>query len=456
MTSRESNLSLIAPVDDDAKTIRRELVELSTIDLLKADVVPITGRVRAAGTPKPALTREQSPASTIMGVAAFAAADTIAVAPKVIVEQAPPPAPAPESHWKSFEDIGLVPKPFTKKAQKLVVSSYRLLGFGILSLIVFVLLAYIATTAFYFLNHTWVTPVTVSANDDKVIALKGQLAMQQNERAKLMGDLDQADRSVAAEQAFQLAFARAIKRDLENRKAALDRAKQLSHAAASTRTQIRQTNDSYSSTTVDKMSQDYAAGLIDRQAMLAGKFQMAQISSANLSLAERQAEFDERASELAAETSSLDAILADKTQTAALSYDVLKIERDYDASKLQLAKDLDDRARLRASVARVDKIIDGIRQSNYLRALDDHATVALVPYTNLDDVKKGTKLYGCAASMLWCHEVGTVIEVLSGEVLVKHPHRDAMVRGQMVELQMSDAGAAQDDVLFLGGKPLAL
>ena len=84
------------------------------------------------------------------------------------------------------------------------------------------------------------------------------------------------------------------------------------------------------------------------------------------------------------------------------------------------------------------------------------ATVALVPYTNLDNVKKGTKLYGCAASMLWCHEVGTVIEVLSGEVLVKHPHRDAMVRGQMVELQMSDAGAAQDDVLFLGGKPLAL
>src|SRR5262249_27377419 len=159
------NLRLKAPVDDPmdaAKTIRRDLVELSTIDLLKSDVVPIK-RVRAIGTPAPAIKREQSPVATIMGVAAFPAADTIAdqakIAPqvKVVVDRAlastpepvaPSPSHAPESPWKNFEDIGLVPRPFTKKAQKLVVSSYRLLGFGILSLIVFVLLAYIATTAF--------------------------------------------------------------------------------------------------------------------------------------------------------------------------------------------------------------------------------------------------------------------------------------------------------------------
>ena len=462
MSSRDSSPRLKAPPDVDpldvAKTIRRDLVALPLLKLAsKADVVSIH-RARATGTPPPAL-KDQSPAATIMGVVAFPAADTILdrdkVVPQVKTIASPPPA-QPEAKWQNFEDIGLVPKPLTKKAQKLVVSGYRLLGFGILSLIVFVLIAYIATTAFFFLNHTWITPVTISSNDEKVIPLQSQLAIQQNERAKLMGDLDQAERSVATEQQFQLAFARAVRKDLGNRKLALQRAQQLSRAAASTRTQIRQTNGEYSSSTVDKMKQDYAAGLIDRQAMLAGKFQLAQITNANLSLAERQAEFDERAGELAAETSSLDAILADKTQTSALSYDVLKIERDYDASKLQLAKDIDDRERLTASVARVDAIIAGIKQSNYLRALDDHATVALVPYTNLDHVAKGTKLYGCKLSMLWCHEVGTVLEVLAGEVLVKHPHRDTLVRGRMIELQMTDAEAAQDDVLFVDGKPLAL
>src|SRR5439155_17762771 len=99
---------------------------------------------------------------------------------------------------------GLAPAPMTKKAQKLVVSSYRLLGFGILSLIVVVLLGYIATTAFYFLNHSWITPVAVSANDDKVVALQGQLAVQMNERAKLVGEFDQAERTIAAEQSFQM------------------------------------------------------------------------------------------------------------------------------------------------------------------------------------------------------------------------------------------------------------
>jgi hypothetical protein len=361
---------------------------------------------------------------------------------------------ASDHKWHSFEDIGLAPNKITKGAQKLVVSSYRLLGFGILSVIVLVLLAYIATTAFYFLNHSWLTPATISANDDKVIALQGQLAAQMNERAKLVGELDQADRTIAAEQAFQIQYARAIKRDLDGRRMALGRAQRLARTAAATRDEIRATNGDYSTQTVAKMNNEYDAGLIDRQAMLQGKFQLAQIKSANLSLAERQAEFDQRASDLAAETQSLDAILADKAQTSALSYDVLKIQRDYEASKLALAKDIDDRERAKASVEREDKIIDGLKQSNYLRALADKATVALVPYSNLDKLSKGTPLYGCSLSMVWCHQVGKVIDVLPGEVLVKHPHRDAVLRGRMIEMQMSDNAAAQDEVLFAGGAPL--
>ncbi|MBA3403440.1 MAG: hypothetical protein H0U13_01965, partial [Gemmatimonadaceae bacterium] len=76
---------------------------------------------------------------------------------------------ANENKWQAFEDLGLAPKPTTKSLQKLVVSGYRLLGFGILSLIVFVLVGYIATNAFYFLNKSWVTPVVLSSNDDKVV-----------------------------------------------------------------------------------------------------------------------------------------------------------------------------------------------------------------------------------------------------------------------------------------------
>jgi hypothetical protein len=38
----------------------------------------------------------------------------------------------------------------------------------------------------------------------------------------------------------------------------------------------------------------------------------------------------------------------------------------------------------------------------------------------------------------------------------KHPNRDKMLRGQMVELKLDQAITATDDVLFVGGRPLFL
>jgi hypothetical protein len=366
------------------------------------------------------------------------------------------PETAPATPYKSFEELGLPPHKITRKFQKVMVSTYRLIGFGVLSLVVFVLLGYIATTAFYFLNRTWITPVALTANDEKVVAMQGQLAERLNTRAQLVAEFEQSERAIAAEQAFQMQFARAIKRDLEGRQLALKSVQKLAHDAAATREEIRTTNGDYSASTVARMENEYKAGLIDRNSMLTGKYQLAQISSANLSLAERQAEFDQRAAELASETQSLDAILADKSHQAALSYDVLKIARDYETSKLALAREMSDHERLKGSIERQDQIIDGMRQAAYLRALDDHATVALVPYSHLKNVEKGTTLYGCALDMLVCHAVGKVLDILPGEVMVKVPNRDSMVRGRMIEMQLTDQEAAQNEVLFAGHAPLGI
>ncbi|NVB82470.1 MAG: hypothetical protein HOV81_29090 [Kofleriaceae bacterium] len=363
--------------------------------------------------------------------------------------------PAP-GKWNKFEDLGLTPHPTTRKAQQLVVKAYRLFGFGILTLIVVVLVSYIATTAFYFLNHTWVTPVALSPNDEKVVGLQGELASLLNERAKLVGELGEAERSIRAEQDFQMQFARAIKKDAEGRRVALDRVKELAESAAATRSQIRTANTDYSKVAGETDDVNYSANLIDRNAMLAGKYQLAQISTANLSLAERQVEYDQRAADLRTETQALDAILADKTATAALSYDVLKIARDYESSKLALARELSNRERLKGSLERQDKIIEGVTQSAYLRAMADNATVALVPYANLDNIEKGTALYACRLEMVLCREVGKVLEILPGEVSVKHPNRDSILRGRMIEMQMTDAAAAENEVLFAGGRPLGI
>jgi len=364
-----------------------------------------------------------------------------------------------QGQWAHYEALGLgAPKVLTaQNAAKLLVTAYRLLGFGILTIIVIVLVGYIANTMFFYVSDSWVVPMAVSATDEKVVGLQAQLAEQQNTRDRIADEYNQAERAIASQQVFQGEFVKAIKSDLDGRKLALGRIRNLANAASSTRAAIRNQNSAYASSSRKKMAQEYAAGLIDRNTMLSGKFQMAQISSSNLSLAERQADFETRASELEAQTRSLDAILANVAgDDTALSYEVLRIKQEFEASRLDLAKAIEARNTLKMSLERQDKIVTSLKQSSYLRAVNDKASVAFVPYSNLSNIEKGTSLYACRAGMVWCRNVGEVLDILPGEVQFKHPQRDKMLRGQMVELKLDEeaADASADDVLFVGGKPL--
>ena len=364
---------------------------------------------------------------------------------------------ASPSRWAVFEQLGLgAPKLDPKTWTKHVVSAYRMLGFGILTIIVIVLIGYIATTAFFYVSNSWVVPMAISPSDEKVVSLMSQVDAQQSSRDRTATELDEAERAIVVQQEFQSEFAKAIQSDLDGRKAALGRMHQLANAAASTRVQIRKSNNAYANASQRQMAQEWRAGLIDRQQMLAGKFQVAQISSSNLTLAERQAEYETRAADLESQTRSLESLLANTAADGAMSYDVLKIKQEFEASRLETQKAIETRDMLKLALEREDKLLKSLQQSSYLRAVSDHAQVAFVPYGNLTKVEKGQGLYGCKLGMVICHKVGTVLEVLPGEVQFKHPHKDKMLRGQMVELKLDDNSAAEDDVLFVGGRPLLI
>jgi hypothetical protein len=359
------------------------------------------------------------------------------------------------SKWAPFERIGLVADKLDPKSlQKHAVTAYRLLGFGILTIIVAVLVGYIVTTTFFYMSDRWIVPQALSPTDDKVLALDGQLAERQNQRDQLAGMLDDAERQIVVQQAFQAEFAKAISSDLDDRRTSLAKMHELASSAASTRVSIRKSNNAFATASQARMAKEYQAGLIDRTAMLSGNFQLAQITNSNLSLVERQTEYETRAVDLESQVRSLEALLANKASGVPMTYDVLKIKQEYEASELATQKAIETRDTLKTAVARQDKLVETLKQTSYLRAMADHAQVAFVPYDNLGKISKGALLYGCKLGMIFCHEVGTVAEILPGEVQFKHPQRDKMLRGQMVELKLADAAAATDDVLFVGGRPL--
>lgn len=368
-----------------------------------------------------------------------------------------PAAITPTSRWAVFEKLGLGPTATPKKnTQKALVSAYRALGFAVLTIIVVVLVGYIVTSAFYYWNSTWVEPMVVSKTDEKVLSLQAQVATQENARDRIAADLAHADRYIAVQQAFQAEFAAAIRADLTGRRNALGRARQLATSYAGARKRIEGSNRAYANASAVRMAQEYKAGLIDRSDMLSGKYQLAQITTSNLSLAERESEFETRAADLEKEAQALDAILNEKGGDQVLSYDVLRIKQEYEMSRLETAKAIAGREALRASAAREEAILEGLKQSPWLRAINDKATVAFVPYGNLDGVVAGTPLYGCGLEMFWCHQVGVVKAVLPGEVSYKHPRREKMLRGQMIEIDLEGVASAEKDVLFVGGKPLGL
>jgi hypothetical protein len=110
-------------------------------------------------------------------------------------------------------------------------------------------------------------------------------------------------------------------------------------------------------------------------------------------------------------------------------------------------KELDARA------AEQDHLVTRLAASPYIRATEERRVVGFVPYQNLSNVQVGVPLYGCDWGLIKCHKVGQVTSILDGEVQDVHPHDDSVQRGVMVEINLLDADAAEQNVLFAGSKP---
>jgi hypothetical protein len=66
----------------------------------------------------------------------------------------------------------------------------------------------------------------------------------------------------------------------------------------------------------------------------------------------------------------------------------------------------------------------------------------------------GADLYACRFGLVGCKRVGKLAEPLDGEVVTKHPLHNEILRGVMVELDLTDARWARQKVLFAGKPPL--
>jgi hypothetical protein len=131
-----------------------------------------------------------------------------------------------------------------------------------------------------------------------------------------------------------------------------------------------------------------------------------------------------------------------------------KLDKDNQVGRrAPLTKRLDS---LHLRIKDQEAVVHRLEQSPYLKAVNGTVVLAFVPYSNLRNVKVGTKLYGCTWGLLVCTNVGSIKATIDGEVQDIHPHDESIQRGMMVEIDLRTPSAASNSVLFAGGKPLWL
>jgi hypothetical protein len=143
--------------------------------------------------------------------------------------------------------------------------------------------------------------------------------------------------------------------------------------------------------------------------------------------------------------------------------DAALLRRQVDEAKLQREEAIGHRTSLQQRAQHMalrineqGQLVDQLAASPYLRAVGRKVVLVFIPYSNLPNVKMGTKLYGCSWGVTLCSRVGRIISLLDGEVQELHPHDETIQRGVMAEIELSKPTAGGDKVLFAGGKPLWL
>ena len=339
------------------------------------------------------------------------------------------------------------------RVNKLVVSTYKLVGFAVLTLIALALISYLGANVFYWFSTSWIEPTVIAPTDDRVLALSTQLLQQSSARDKVAAELADAERIMTMQKEFLDGARKALQDELADRKGELNRLLALDRSFASTRAEVANNGRAYSNMSKHQLAAEYGAHFIDKQTAVAGALQLSQIAQGNLNLAEKSVELYKRRAELSRETEALGAIVGQKTASRH-SIEVLKILQDVKRAEVELAKARDNRVVLQRSLERYDKMVKTLSDSAFLRAVDGKDNIAFVPYDNLDRVKPGTPLYGCWLGPLFCTRVGSVVAILPGEMSYKHPLHNSQLRGQPVQLQLANAHDAERKVLFVGGRPM--
>jgi hypothetical protein len=357
------------------------------------------------------------------------------------------------------------------RLNKVLVSAYKVIGFGLLSIILFGVVSYVGIHGFYLVHRSWVVPTVISPNDPIVLDLRARIAHEDwmrhkvlTERAALEVQLRKARRVEELEKTFQHHFRRAMKKDAAVRRASLEQLAKVRAEQAKIEREMVAAVDALLVPAKKKLKADYDARLIDAEQMLRENYQLAQMAQSRLLTSQSRTDLAERARQLELDVAAFESAARRFAESAEpVNYSGLALQREHESSFNQalgardeveaLERGVDE---LDQSVIHYDEILNTLEESPMLRATQAKLALAFVPYDNEDRVSEGAPVYACSLGVLFCRKVGRIQAYWEGEVKQQHPVYGRDLRGQLAELVLEDPSFAKYDVLHVNRAPLLL
>jgi hypothetical protein len=317
--------------------------------------------------------------------------------------------------------------------------------------------AYAGTVAYHVLCDSFVAPIILSPDSDLVLQSKVNLGRVIAERQSVAARLEQNHAAIAA--------AEAATDRLENLRAEASRALEWSRTLTDSQTsvgaseldglgqqkvevdQMTAKQEAY----VAELRKDLAAGLVHQSEVTREESALGELRIARLQNQRDRfkAEADLRTASLAQESMravgrrgrlATPEMMAQRDQVVRIELELLKLKADLQGKVAQARVDEQE-------LAKADELIAQMKARPIFRAIEASQNVAFVPYSQIDGVRAGGDVYRCSVwGIFACQPVGTVAEVLPGEVATQDPW-GAPARGQYLLLALFDPGAAQAKTL---------
>jgi hypothetical protein len=368
---------------------------------------------------------------------------------------------------RSFDIIG-ASVPSDAPTAKLGASGFWARAFSLVMLSgVGAAIAYAGYTAYRAARDAYVAPAILSPDNDVVVASKMKLAELADDEARANAELADIDAIVAADRRG-IERLQGLQQKLEN---SLHWTSQITSAKASAGAAALRSLSAQrvvmegmlvnQRRLAEKAKADVDSGIISRsdyareqqavdqlQLGLLENQRAAQDGQESL----REAQLAQTAVQRPADAPLMPELMAREEQAIRVDLELVHLESEVSAKGAE-------RTAVADRVAKLDELAADLKARPAFRAAEKSLDVAFVPYTQIEGVEGGADVYACFWSLFFCHQVGTVAELVPGEVVLPDPWGTPS-RGQYAVLNLWSADAARRRTLRVrvtsasGGKGL--